>query len=321
MRVTDSHVSGNGSTSNVYYYYYGHAHILARWVGVSSDRPRPIAGILQHGWTPWYPWLNAVDPVLTLQPSFFPRLVWSVADERMLRAAGIGRVEAIGAPFLYLQQMMPEPSPPPVNRLVVLAFHTSEQRAYDPGWEAHAEWLDGLREQFEEIEVCLHRLDYANPDARSIFERPGFRTFHNGDRDDPRFLWRLEERLRSAAAVTTPRVSTGLIYAAAIGRRVFVGGPMGRVTHTERGEEVVDDLDRVQRFQQERYPRLQEGIEGAAARTWGRERLGAESMQAPERLGHTLGWLGPRRAVSWALAGGAAANRMLSRVRSRTSSR
>lgn len=293
------------STSN---HYYGHDEILRRWVGLEG-RPRPIAGVLQHGWTPRYPWLNTSEQVLALQPRFVPRFVWSKADEEALRAAGGREIRAVGAPFLYLQEMLPEPQPPPRNRLLALAFHTSERQTYDPQWDAYADWLEAIRTEFDAVEVCLHPLDYANPAARRIFERRGLRTFMNGDRDDPGFLWRQQERIQAAAAVTTPRLNTGLIYAAAMGRRVFLGGPAGAVLGNEVQGRVADDRERAERFQRERYPELFAGIEGEQARSWGRKALGEESLQSPGQLGRTLGWLGRRRALAWMLAAGAAVQR------------
>ena len=179
--------------------------------------------------------------------------------------------------------MTPAPAPPPEPVLVAMPFHTALDAEYDIPWQPYAEYLECFSGRFCEVGVCLHPVDFADDASRGAFERLGFRVFTNGSYDDPEFLDRLHRNLGSASAVTSNRVGTGLVYAAAMGREVWAGGPTRSVLRHARGFEFADEDERVERFQAERYPEFIAGMDAAAAREYGRHTLGAGSLLGPDR--------------------------------------
>lgn len=273
---------------------YGHNAILARYVGLS--RTPPILGYLLHGWYPWFPWDPDADAdvLIDIVPALVPILVWKKQDERRLRAAGARRVVTIGAPFLYLLRMCQAPPAQKERSLVAFPFHTHASASFEDAWDEYAAYLRTL-EGYERITVCLHPEDYVRPDVRAYFEQGGFEVATNGRREDPTFLWRFHELVSRHCDVTSNRLTTAVLYGAAMGRRTFLGGPVPSVTVHEFVGPLQDEGERADRYQREHYPKLIEGLDPAAAREFGWSQLGGDCLRAPEELRRILGWSGPRR--------------------------
>jgi hypothetical protein len=79
-------------------YYYGHAHVLARYCGLPEPlHPPRIRGYLQHGW-------NIGDGLAPGVPFVegSPLLVWSEQVRRRAWSQGRRDVVVVGSPFAYL---------------------------------------------------------------------------------------------------------------------------------------------------------------------------------------------------------------------------
>ncbi len=89
-------------------YYYGHAHVLARYCGLTDPaHPPRMLGYLQHGWNIG----DGMAPGVPLVDGS-PMFVWSEETRRRSVSQGRRNVLAIGAPFAYLTEMTPDAGAP-----------------------------------------------------------------------------------------------------------------------------------------------------------------------------------------------------------------
>jgi hypothetical protein len=262
-------------------HFYGHAKILARYCGYDADLPR-IRGFLQHGW-------NIVDgfaPGMPYVPGV-PRFLWSSAPIRRGLPAGHRNAIAIGAPWLYLLALEPDPGLPR-RGTIWYPFH---------GWEQqevlgdHSALIAEIREtEPEEVTVCLYWAEYGNPAVRRLYEDEGFRVICHGYRGhwwhrvDPRFLYRQLAELRRHRRVASNRLSSAIFYGVAAGCEPAVyGDPM--VLKDEHP--VFGGVARIRRL----WPDLHgPTLDLVVARHLTAQELGAPHMTTPAELRHLFHW-------------------------------
>lgn len=286
--------------------YYGHNAVLARYVGLS--RPRPMLGYLLHGWHPWFPWMPDLEVIRASVPRGLPVFAWSERDLEALRGGGIDNAVAIGAPFLYLLRMRGVPPRPDGHSLITFPFHTITDAGFEDAWSDYAHYLESV-DGFDRITVCLYHVDYDQPRIRSYFEDRGFATATAGSRDDPSFLDRFYDLVARHTAVTSNRISTALIYGAALARSASLGGPVPAVTEQQTAGHIADEGVLTERFQREHFSPLLAGLDAGEAERFGRAQLGEESMRSEQELKRILGWRGARQVGARAVAIAAAIRR------------
>lgn len=287
--------------------FYGHRAILARYAGLR--RERPILGYLQHGWHHgWCPWHEGESFYVNL-PTAIPKIMWSEVDVAAVERAGGHPVWAVGAPFLYLLRMRGYGGPPGDGSLLCFPHHSSEVGRHDTKWEEYAEFISE-RAGGRRVTVCLHPLDFADRLVVQTLRGCGVEPVSNGDRTDPRFLYRLADLVEGHDEVTGNRLGTALAFGAAMKRRIWIGGPTpGMVVNTanrpiEREAQLMED------FQREHYPQLLgTGLAPEQAERFAWEELGAGSMLEPEELARALGWRGANRVKARTIASVAALRR------------
>lgn len=264
--------------------WYGHDYILRRFVGL--DRPRPILGFLQHGWT------KGMGIQVRWHRLPLPKFVWGPRHLRLSRRHGFPIVP-IGAPWLYLDQLVDQGLhlPPPLcepGSVVAFPVHSSQESNLNEDWPSYVGWL---RERFPDpksLVVCLHPNDARRINVLEILRRGGITTISLGhDRDDDKYLLRLYSTIRCASFVTSNQISTAPIYAAALGVPIVLGGPGGEVRSLRRRDR--------HRLQQNRsvmsaLDSLRQGLESDEGRRHARHELGEQYLQPPEQLADTLGW-------------------------------
>jgi hypothetical protein len=209
-------------------HYYGQAHILARYSGLPDDPPPRIRGYLQHGWNVGCGW----NP----QHEFFDgawRFVWSDAPMRRGYALGRRNYHVIGAPWIYLDALEPEPQNEPIEREGTLwfLFH---------GWEGgkiegnHQRLIDEIREtEPGPVTFSLYYTEYERPEIRKQYLDAGFDVISFGRRGwayegtDTKFLDKQLAALRRHRRVASNRLSTAIFYGRDAGCDVAVyGDPM-----------------------------------------------------------------------------------------------
>lgn len=268
-------------------WFYGHAHILAKYVGIKG-RPPTINGYLQHGW-------NTHDGFAagTKFAPGYPLFVWSESVVRRGWHTGLRGYEVVGAPFAYLLQLEKqqewEARNPHREGTIVYPFH---------GWEgqhvlgAHDEYIAEIRrtEGDVPITVCLYINEYRDPEVRAEYQNAGFRVICHGERGynyrggNPRFLWGQLAELRRHERVVSNRLTSAIFYGAATGARVGVyGNPM--LLEAERAQ-LGGPTKPVRNWPEMHHP----FVDPDHARTTADVELGIDHLLPPEELRRVFGW-------------------------------
>ncbi|MFJ4232854.1 hypothetical protein [Cellulosimicrobium cellulans] len=261
-------------------HYYGHSRAFAHYLG--TERPRHIAGLVQHGWTALspvethfrdFPWLTS--------PSYRgPNrlLVWSHRS-RAWDPRSTVPTTAVGAPFAYESLSRGLGSGNPGSGTVILPVHGIETQAISGDHRAAARrWFDSEGPST----VSIYWSDARDERLVDAYRDAGHRCVTLGPRTDPDFLARLVALIAGSARVVSNRLSTPVVYAAWLGRSVGVyGDPMLLDSEDPAA------LERLERTWPELY-----GYEtdGDAARAVATDELGAGALLEPDALRRALGW-------------------------------
>lgn len=273
-------------TSN---HWYGHAHILSEYCGLPFEQPRPIWGVLQHGWNLLHGFGPGHEP-----PYGFPKFVWSHANLRRGQAVGWRDYAVIGAPWNYLLDLKKdvEPIPPADERegTIFYPFHT-----WDHGEVSgdHDRLIAEIRDTEEgPVTVCLYWIEYDMPEIRRRYEDVGFRVICHGKRGtlrqgtDIRFLHKQYAEQIRHRRVASNRLTTAIFYGASVGAEVAVyGDPM---TFADvRDASVRDGNEQAKRL----FPEFH-GVETDAeeVRATTVRELGLDAMASPAELRALFGW-------------------------------
>lgn len=273
-------------------HFYGHAHIMARYVGL-AEVPR-IWGYLQHGWN-----MHDGYAVGTAFAPGFPKFVWSDAPRRRGWAAGLRNYFLVGSPWAYLldleDQKSWERSQPKREGTIVYPFH---------GWEQqniigdHDRYVDELRATEEgPITVCLYWNEYRVPQVRRSYERAGFRVVSHGYRGylwkgtSTEFLYNQLAELRAHERVVSNRCGSALLYGTSVGCEIGIyGDPM----FLEAERAVFGGMERQLRL----WPELhQPHVPRAYATELARLELGLDLRLDPVELLDLFGWQNAKRAT------------------------
>ena len=262
-------------------HFYGHAHVLAEYCGLDPAAPPRIDGYVQHGW-------NVGDGLGPGTPyvSGMPIFVWSQQTRRRSWSMGRRHLTVIGAPFLYLLTMRPEPAgEQPREGTIWYPFH---------GWEGQhvAGDHERLRDEILATEdgpvtFCLYWHEFRNARIRRTYEQAG-RVICHGYRGlrwrdtDPEFLTRQLAELRRHRRVASNRLSSAVFYGAAVGCEPAVyGNPM------QLAGEVRVLAERIRR----EWPELHgTHPDPATATATALAELGAGQLASPAELRAVLGW-------------------------------
>ncbi|MBM2618121.1 hypothetical protein JIG36_21420 [Actinoplanes sp. LDG1-06] len=264
-------------------HFYGHAHILAEYCGLDPEHPPRINGYLQHGW-------NVVDGLGAGTPYVPGRPIFVYSEQTRRRAWSMGRRQAtvVGAPFLYLLTMRPDPTPAPREGTIWYPFH---------GWEGQHIAGDHQRQVEEIMETerggpvtfCLYWHEYRNDAVRASYEKygrvicHGYRGYQWRDTDID-FLDNQLAELRKHKRVASNRLSSAIFHGIAAGCEGAVyGDPM----HLDK--EHRPTADRIRRS----WPELHgKRLDAAAARASAMSELGDGYLASPAELRAMLGWTG-----------------------------
>ncbi len=264
-------------------HFYGHSAVLAGYAGL--HRPRHMAGLLQHGWTPVTPIRTHFADLAGSAPAG-KLFTWTHdsrgwTEEESARETGF-RSTAIGSPALYLAEMVKR-SGVAIERpidAVVFPFHGTRLVSVEGDQEAYA------REVFERegpALVCMHIDDLQKPEIVNAWTKAGHRITTAGERRDPAFLARVMWLLMSSRKVISNRLATALVYAAAVETPVSIYGPHFQIA----GIEETSSEEYLQRLWPEFYEEttsVPDLLEIANAE------LGHSYLQSPSELRRTLGW-------------------------------
>jgi hypothetical protein len=265
-------------------YYYGHAHVLARYCELPEPlHPPRIQGYLQHGW-------NIGDGLAPGVPFVegSPLLVWSEQVRRRAWSQGRRDVMVVGSPFAYLAEMAPEPVDREREGTIFYPFH---------GWEGqevmgdHRRLIDEIKaHESGPITVCLYWNEHRVRAIRKLYETAGFRVICHGYRGfwwrdhDREFLVRQLTELRRHRRVVSNRLCSAIWYGLLAGCQGAVyGDPMV----LENADPTFGGEPRLRRQWPEVYGH---DPDQAAGYQIARAELGADELAGPEELRTLLGW-------------------------------
>ena len=264
-------------------HFYGHAHVLAQYCGLDPEHPPRIEGYLQHGWNV-VDGLGAGTPYVSGRPIF----VWSEQTRRRAWSMGRRYATVVGAPFLYLLELQPQPAEPePREGTIWYPFH---------GWESqqvkgsHRRLIDEIMAtETGPVTFCLYWNEYRTDRVRAEYEKAG-RVICHGYRGfwwrdtDREFLVRQLAELRRHRRVVSNRLCSAIWYGLLAGCQGAVyGDPMV----LENGDPTFGGEPRLHRQWPEVYGY---DPDQAAGYRIARAELGADELAGPEELRTLLGW-------------------------------
>ncbi|MSO86149.1 MAG: hypothetical protein EXQ71_01350 [Acidimicrobiia bacterium] len=260
--------------------YYGHEMILS-WAA-SIHRPKRTFGYIQHGWKPE----SGFPADMRLIPKA-PLFVWSEANRSATAARHPGHtVEAIGAPFLYLHELLkPALAIEPTKDLLVYPCH--QLRSAPLAGEVHSTLIDQVRDlDPTSITVNLHPYEFDDGHTVALYqsELPDATVTTNWLRppwvvsDDPTMLIRQILQMLDHRRVVSNCLTTAVLYASYLGRDARL------LRHPERRQPPTEGRGRAL------HERLEQATNGTALAAIAASELGADHLRTPDELRAVLGW-------------------------------
>jgi len=201
--------------------FYGHIDLLAKYCGLSGTPF--LNGYLQHGW-------NATDGFGNYlgKKREANKYVWSKRCADLIKPFK-SNVYAIGAPWIYLEDMYPKKKIIQKKGIVAYPSHSS---AWSKMKDTHEENAEYLFENFKHVTVVLHRFDYSNSKIKQSYEKMGHKTFCHGngtpwEKDfDPMFLVNQRDFLNQFETIVANVMQTAVLYATSLGLDAIIAGPI-----------------------------------------------------------------------------------------------
>lgn len=267
-------------------HWYGHAHVLAEYCGLDPENPPPVRGVMQHGWTfvHGFGYGNHNDASLT-------KLVWSDVCRRRGEVIGWRDFIVTGAPYLYLDRMLPDEGGEREGT-IWYPFHGTKD--YETVHGDHSELIDLIRAtEPGPVTVCLYYVEYENVEVRRSYERAGFRVIFHGYRGaqwkgtDRQFLFRQIREQRRHRRVASNRLSTAVMYGAALGLEPAIYGDPMEFRGVRAGFNGAGLLEAL-------YPEFfGTSTDPEVTQQIARRELGAHHLMSPAELRLILGWEEP----------------------------
>jgi hypothetical protein len=230
---------------------YGHREVLLDYAEMSRDLI--FKAVIPHGKIA----PHALDPILAhfdlSNDQALPQLLWRDDSNTEALKAGVEGVRSIGAPFLYALANSGQTIKKTKENLNSLASNTIwktddqeeilnsfDKILYMPihSWEGdvvnHFIPIDSLLRKVDpmRVVVCLGFLDFCNPNVRKVYEDCGWKLTCAGVRDSmilnspaggrEKFLYSLANIFSEADIVIANEFTTGLFYAASLGKPIAI---------------------------------------------------------------------------------------------------
>ncbi len=260
-------------------HYYGHSGAFAAYVGLT--KPRHVRGLVQHGWTASSPLDTHFRDFPSIgRPGGRPDrslFVWSHSSRSWDPATADRASVPIGAPWLYLCAAAGQAEPG--TGTVILPVHgIPTQRLHGDHRTVAREWAATEGPST----VCLYHVEAADPAVVAAYRDAGHTCVTLGERTDAAFVARLRTLITGASRVVSNRLSTPIVYAAALGIDAAVTGDAMRLDG-----EAVDPSARLR----ETWPEFFDPSASVSDRLEvARAEVGADHLREPDELRVLLGW-------------------------------
>jgi hypothetical protein len=265
--------------------FFGHDLILFLY---SKSRFRfPIFGYLNHAWF--------TEKNFSLKETkfrFAPIFLINDALVKKSRENGILNCSSIGSPFLYLLKFLwPRNDYPMGNGTLILpTIHDEfrEEKLIETIQQVMRTCEPPYTIRLKNFSNELEMIDLNNDFWSKINCRIDILSL----RSEPNFLIKLAFEIAKHSTVVGNEIQTGLIYAAAMGKKIKLVGP--RVNWQADRIKYKEESD----FLIQKYPELlKNGLVGSQSISFGREELGWNNLLSPKDLRKSLGWNNPLKII------------------------
>jgi hypothetical protein len=278
--------------------FYGAMNVWQKYCGITkATHPKSFRS--QHGWCVQE--RQAIDPILLIQePEIDPERTYLVArkdEEAFLESAGI-RAKAIGLPYVYSKAMPAKRRP---GSLLVMPAHSLEYTRHEWKFDAFAQRIQEISDQFSEVVCCVHPACQTNGYWKPNFERLGIPCVMGADVFDRNGLVRIKTLMNQFEFMTTNVLGSHVVYAAAAGVKVSIFGDYAEYReedyqstefyqlHPHVLRPVLDLFS--ESHVRSQYPSLFcDPIKAQFAKAWADTELGLENRLSPQKLRQLLGW-------------------------------
>jgi hypothetical protein len=268
--------------------FYGHLHLLAQYCGFEGQPW--LNGYLQHGW-------NATDGFGNYLGGkrIASKYVWSKRCELEIRNKGRDNVFAIGAPWLYLDDVYPQQLTKTQSGTIAYPSHSS---SWSKLGDTSKDYASFLKDKYGSVTVVLHRYDFAEQGIRKNYEALGHSVATHGIGTpwekgfDPLFLKNQRDLIAKFSKVVSNSMSTAVLYATSLGLTPEIGGPISyddKYHHdnvSQKGDGSVNWNAKIMESQNQQN-------------LWKTE-LGLDCKKSPQDLRKILGWIPqPKKSVKF----------------------
>lgn len=256
---------------------YGHINVLAKYCGLSGEPW--LNGYLQHGW-------NATDGFGNYLGSkrFAQKYVWSTRCEEIIKSNGKKNVIAIGAPWLYLNDIYPIEDNAERQGVISYPAHSS---AGSKIGDTSYEYSRYLKEKYGKVTVVLHRYDFENKHIVHNYKNLGHIVTSHGVGNpweknyNQNYLKEIRDLISRHNLIVSNLMGTAILYGLSLGLEVEIGGPYD-VSITEKNDLASQLGDGTVNW-------TTELTEKNKILLWQNE-LGLKNKKQPDKLKEILGW-------------------------------
>jgi hypothetical protein len=213
-----------------------------------------------------------------------------------LKSHGYKNVISVGLPFIYTGIPKADRSP---GSVLIMPGHTLKEETNGSDYEEYVRFVEKLVEDFSQVVVCLHGIDYERGQARKAFERAGFPVIRGAAIEDSNSLDRMSFLFSRFEYVSTNLHGSHVYYAAARGCKVSIAGPphipdldgLRKHVFYKNFPEGISYLPKKLALRRDANPFLYVSPRKAEPRIdWALNELGHHEKKSPQNLRKTLGW-------------------------------
>jgi len=207
--------------------YYGHYFIFRKYS--KTILPYKINGEVQHGWSPIS---GIAGNPNDHSHSFKKRRFYVFNKQNQIKCNELGypNVVPIGAPFIYIENLMEGLENFDKNSLILFPSHSHEWAKFSKPIQTFQNYImciERIKSKFSNICVSLSWNEYQNKDLRKLFKNQSIKTITMGPRDgNPNFLQNFVNAVKKFEYVSSDTFSSPIFYSLMICRKVFIYGDL-----------------------------------------------------------------------------------------------
>jgi hypothetical protein len=281
--------------------YYGASYVAAKYCGMDDAIATGWGVSWQHGWKPPYanihPYMIVAGPLCNDRDNSY---LVAREDQRIyLQSEGYKNVTAIGLPIIYAETGKTIRKS---NSLLVMPVHSLELTTHGHwGFEKYVEEINRLRQDFDEVAICIHPSCIKKGYWVNEFKKYGYPIIEGASIDDKNALPALLNTLSSYEYVTTNGFGSHLAYAAYCGAKVSIWGDYPEYKMEDFKNEpfyvqfpealpaalAITAKEKVQKELADFFVFPKDAVEKVE---WGKNELGFYNKVSPAQLKKLLGW-------------------------------